>query len=328
MHFFGFRGNHAAKDSIARCFDSGRVPHAFLIDGPEGCGKRMLAGIMAAAAVCASDDEKPCGVCRQCRNALSGNHPDIIRVSGGAGARSFSVDQVRAIRMEANVAPNDAEKKVYILSNIHNMTEQAQNALLKILEEPPSFVMFILTCDGKSRVLPTVLSRVQTVAVGPVSEDEAVEALLEQSESLDRETAADAARMSGCVIGRAKAGLESGGFGAARELCGEFSDAVCSAEEYRLLRLTGKLEKDRALFATFLNTLILLLRDAAAARTGIQTRLSGCERESGLLAGRLAISQLYGMLETLRQARRAVDGNVNHTLLLTWLFSTLWEQSH
>lgn len=146
-----------AQPFLAACLRSGRLPHAVLV---EGAGGSALAGKIARAALCSGAGEKPCGRCRDCLKAEKGAHPDLIVITGGDRTRSFHIDAVRSLRREAYIRPNEADRKVFILENAHNMTVQAQNALLKIIEEPPAGVMFILTCDNKSAMLETVLSRV------------------------------------------------------------------------------------------------------------------------------------------------------------------------
>jgi hypothetical protein len=327
MLFKGFFGNASVKEQLTNALQSGRMPHAVLIDGPQGSGKRTLARIIAAAAVCESTTERPCGICRQCINAFADNHADIMSYSGEK-ARSFSVDTVRKIRSEAYISPNDADIKVYILIGIHNMTEQAQNALLKIIEEPPAHVMFVMTCEGRSRVLSTVQSRCALVTLGSVSEEEAVTALLADVPLIERDKALQAAALSGYIIGRAKKGLEEGSYSEAATLADAFSKALCGATEYDFIKLSGKFEKGSSLFAAFLELLPQLFRDALCAKNGVSSRLSGCGEEALKLSRNLTQRQLYTLISTSLSARAALDRNANATLLATALFSNMWQDAH
>jgi DNA polymerase-3 subunit delta' len=328
MRFEGFYGNNNAKGQLSAAFDSDRQPHAILIDGPEGSGKRTLAGIIAQAAVCEGGGELPCGKCRQCVNAKNGGHPDI-KICGGTGkARSFPIDTVRQVRMDASVLPNDAEKKVYILTDTHNMGIPAQNALLKIIEEPPAYVMFILTCVGRSRMLETIQSRVSLVSLSPVTEEETVQALLDENPALTQEKARAAARMSGGIIGRAKQGFEEGSFLAAETLSDQFANALCGSDQYRFLRLSGTLEKDQGLSLAYIELLPLLFRDACAAKAGAHADMSGCESAALKLADGLTQSQLFKLTRCSLDAVAAVERYTNKTLLLTSLFLKLWQHAH
>lgn len=326
MRFQGFYGNERAKRLLSGAVDAGCLPHAILIDGPEGSGKKTLASLIAQAAVCEGDGEKPCGKCRQCVNAREGNHPDIALYAAGSSARSFPVDTVRKIRMDASVAPNDAAKKVYILAGVQNMTEQAQNALLKILEEPPAYVLFVLTCESRAGVLATVQSRCALIPLGPVTGDEAAEAL--EKTGMDPETAKKAALLSGGLIGRAIAGVGDGSFAAAAAVSGDFVRALCASREYDLLRLTGRLEKEPELLHAFLGLLPLLFRDAAAVKAGLPSYLSGRGEEAERLAAGLTARAVFSLTQISLEAGLDEGRYVNKTLLLTSLFARLWRGAH
>ena len=170
MRWDGLAGNLSAKKTLSGFVDAGRLPHALLIEGPPGSGRRSFALRMAQAAVCLAAEENPCGVCAGCHKALADTHPDIMRAGGSGGARSFHVDAIRAIRETAYILPNEAPRRVILLEQAENMTDTAQNALLKILEEPPGHVLFILTCENRSQMLPTIQSRAVCVALGAVEE--------------------------------------------------------------------------------------------------------------------------------------------------------------
>lgn len=138
--------------------------HACIVVSSDAGVRRRRALEIARTAVCEKGDTEPCGVCRQCRLALSEIHPDIIFINRptddkGKQKREIYVDQIRAMAADAWTLPQEAEKKVYIISEAGRMNEQAQNAALKILEEPPSFVMFVLCADSAEELLPTIRSR-------------------------------------------------------------------------------------------------------------------------------------------------------------------------
>ena len=134
-------------------FDSERLSHAYITQGDT-------VQIIAATAVCLNPSETgACMICKHCQKATRGIHPDIISLSKSQDARYFTVDQIRDLKRDVIVVPNEAEKKVYILNDAHFMNENAQNAFLQILEEPPGHVVFILKTDFPTMLLPTILSR-------------------------------------------------------------------------------------------------------------------------------------------------------------------------
>ena len=149
------------KSRLSIAFGGDRFPNAAVLEGGTADGRRELALFLARAALCSGEGERPCGVCPNCVKALAGSHADL-RVEGGSGAaRSFHVDVVRSVRDDAFIRPNEAARKVFVLLEAQAMSEQAQNALLKVLEEPPPSVLFLLTVPSASMLLPTVRSRSQ-----------------------------------------------------------------------------------------------------------------------------------------------------------------------
>ena len=165
--------------------ESGRLPHACLIHAPTREAALEKARALAAAAVCSGSGARPCGRCRDCRKVEAGVHPDVITVSRltddkGRQKQAISVDQIRALSADAIVLPNEAARKVYILDEAETMNPAAQNAALKLLEEPPAGAVFLLCTVNPLLLLPTVRSRCAQLGVGgeePDTADEAVQAL-------------------------------------------------------------------------------------------------------------------------------------------------------
>ncbi len=147
-----------------------RLAHAYMIVSPNEDARNSAAGRLAAAMLCEGDGPRPCGACRACRKALAGIHPDISVVEPGLDAqgrkrREILVDAVRALASDAQVMPNEASGRVFIIRDADTMNPQAQNALLKLLEEPPAGVSFVLCAANEARLLPTVRSRCERLRV-------------------------------------------------------------------------------------------------------------------------------------------------------------------
>ena len=147
-----------AYNNLKKIIESGRIPHSFLIEGSTKEKRLKMALHIAKSVVCTSDN-KPCGVCNGCRTADNYANPDISFVSPQNDKKFISVDRIRALRQEAFVMPHSAEKRVFIIEDAENLNEQGQNALLKILEEPPKTVVFILLVSSRTTLLETVVSR-------------------------------------------------------------------------------------------------------------------------------------------------------------------------
>lgn len=144
--------------------DAGRLSHAYIISAASASAAQRTARRIAAAAVCTGAGERPCGVCRACRKAMGDIHPDILHIrrltdSKGNPRREIGVDQIRQMASDAYVLPNEAERKVYIVEDADSMNIPAQNAALKLLEEPPAGAIFLLCVQNAMQLLPTVRSR-------------------------------------------------------------------------------------------------------------------------------------------------------------------------
>lgn len=144
-----------------------RLSHAYIISGAPGSGGEELAGILAAAYVCSSEGDRPCGRCSGCRKAKGNIHPDIIRLTVPEGKRNITVEQVRRLRADAYVRPNEARRKVFLIEDAQAMNDSAQNALLKVLEDGPDYLSFLLLTENAQELLPTIRSRCETLSLVP-----------------------------------------------------------------------------------------------------------------------------------------------------------------
>ncbi len=164
--FENILGNAYIKTTLAPSLASGTASHGYILSGPAGSGKKTLARLMAAAALCENrlDDGSPlpCGRCPSCHKVLSDISTDVFWISRGDKA-SVSVEQIRQVRQGLYIPPNDGDRKFYIFEDAHTMTDQAQNALLLSLEEPPPFVHFLLLTEDHASLLETIRSRAPVI---------------------------------------------------------------------------------------------------------------------------------------------------------------------
>lgn len=260
----GFAGNDEIKTVIRNAVKSGRFPHAFIIEGESGSGRYTLAKMIAAAAVC-KEENAPCGKCRRCELVMNNAFADVYTYSPDGA--TFKVDTVRSIRDGAFVMPIEAERKVCILKDCDKMNEPAQNAFLKILEEPPSFMVFILICENAASLLATVRSRCVTLSVSLPEYETAAEYAAQVSGKPQTEAAA-AVKASHCNIGKALKIL-AGDKNTAAILSSEFISAMYKKDRFAAIKTVKELEKDRQLFSSFLSELELgLAGDLKSAACG------------------------------------------------------------
>ena len=318
--FSTFLENEEAKGTLTRYLAGGRLPHAILLEGETGLGKKTFAKLIAAGAECTAEPVlRPCGLCRDCKKVLGNSHPDVQLFSGKGGARSFHIDLIRQIRSGLYTAPNEGRVTVYILADAHTMTQQAQNALLKILEEPPPHLLFILTVQNRDQLLGTILSRVTPIPLKPVSPEGVYAALSARFPDEPQQRLQQAASLAGGNIGKAIGliGEESGlPF---LERCTQILQDLILPDSYALLEHLSSFEKDRPGIFRLIDRLCLLVRDVMVSRSDGIPLLSGEADVTAALAKRISPTQCQKLLALLGTARSRLEQNVSGALLTTWL---------
>lgn len=168
------KGNHAILRELIAGIQNNTAVHAYLFAGPAGLLKRETARYFAAALLCDGDGTPPCGSCDNCVQSAGSNNPDLIAKSlkDLTTKKSIGVDEIREIIADVYTRPFKASKKVYIIEDGEALTVGAQNALLKVLEEPPAYAVFILCTSEADKILPTIRSRSRIIRFQPKSENE------------------------------------------------------------------------------------------------------------------------------------------------------------
>lgn len=167
MELSALMGNERLKEQLSQREKGRGLSHAYIISGPAGSGRHTLARLLASGMLCTSRGEKPCGHCGPCVKVMKGLHPDLSVIAGPAEGKPVTVDQVRALRSDAYIRPNEGERKVYLLEGADQMNSSAQNAMLKLLEEGPPYAAFLLIAKNAGGLLQTVRSRCEELTLTP-----------------------------------------------------------------------------------------------------------------------------------------------------------------
>lgn len=263
MRFDGLLGNARLKRELTAALDGGRLSHCYLLTGPAGSGRHTLARLLAAAMEC-TGEAAPCLRCPACRKVLSGNHPDLVVVDEPE-KKQVPVERIRRARADAFIRPNEGKRKIFWLPRAQDLGGAAQNALLKLLEEPPPYGAFLLRAEAPEQLLPTVRSRCVELRLLPLEARLLREELARRHPDLAPAQLDRAAAASGGFLGRALALLE-----AEEPLLPQtvrFARAYAAGDALALLELLAGMERlGRAQLEPVLEQLLRLLADALLAR--------------------------------------------------------------
>lgn len=323
MNFPGFAGNSEVKAALSAAFASRRFPHAIILQGENGCGKRTLAGLIAKALVCQNRESAPCGECPSCIRAAAGSHPDIRIVEGSGVSRSLTVDAVKSVIADAYRMPEEADVNVYILLLGDRSPEAAQNKLLKVIEEPPENTVFILVCRFAEQLLPTIRSRAQSFTLLPPPPEEA-SAWIQKRLGLAAREADRLTAQYGGNIGRMLEEAENGGADQSLAIAAEMVQAMLSPEGGSLLKAAAPLQKDRKLCGDVLSRLGTIFRDACVLRAGGNSLLGGAPEEADRLQS-LPMKRLSALPGIAEEFQQKLERNANMPLLVTCLCVRLRE---
>lgn len=314
MGFEAFLGNERLKENLTGSLRRGHVSHFYLICGPKGSGKHTLAKLLAAAILCGKSDA-PCGRCAACRKAMEGNHPDFITVTDPEH-KNIAVKIVREIRDDMFIRPNEAEHKIYLFAQ--DLGTEGQNALLKVLEEPPKYGVFMLLTDNPEKILPTVRSRCTELNLLALPADTLRRALLREFPEASSGDIDAAMLRSGGFLGQAKEILAGGEAVSPQTVA--FAESF-AARDYLALTQTlvpmQKLKRDQLI--DILSQWLDILEGALAARSGMTAAAAHSRR----LSAALSSQELMDAIRSLQKALTYAHSNVSPAAICGWLERTL-----
>lgn len=310
MGFDALLGNERLKQNLVTTLHSGRISHFYLISGPQGSGKKTLAQLLGQAILC-QGRHKPCGTCPACRKVLHHNHPDFITVTDPEH-KNVAVKIVRDIREDVFIRPNEADFKIYLFPQ--DLGIEGQNALLKILEEPPSYGVFLLLTDNPEKILPTVRSRCTELKMQALPAQALTAYLSARYPQASAEDITAAADRSGGFLGQALELLESGG--AVPPQTEDLVKALCSRDVMTLTETLVPMEKwKRDALDEILESWIALTAEALAHRSG----MAAVSPLARTLAQHCGSPELDQITRCLKKASVYTQSNVSPAAVCGWL---------
>ncbi len=314
MSFANIHGQDWAISLLRRGIETCRLPHALLFTGPQGVGRCLTAVTVAKVLNCLQGTpEDCCDRCLACTKIAKGVHPDVHLVTP-EGA-SLKIDQIRGLTQEATLKPYEGRRKIFILDHVETMTDQAQNALLKTLEEPPGTAVLVLIAPEASALLPTITSRCSQIRFGPLSEHAVAARLLE--EGSDDEDAHFLASLAGGSLGRAQELRNS----PLKEIRGLVEQAFALPAEKILpvLDLTERVVRQKETLSLFVEGLLAWCRDLTVSKVTHRDALLANRSRAAALRRQsepLGLTRLLGMYHTVKQTLDGLSRHANPRLSL------------
>ncbi len=323
-------GQEQIKDHLTHTIEQGKISHAYVINGERFSGKEFIANVFAMALQCEHPDGvEPCQQCHSCKQALSGNQPDIIRVTHEK-PNTIGVDDIRTqINTDIAIKPYSSPRKIYIIQEGEKMTAQAQNALLKTLEEPPAYAVILILTTNMDALLPTILSRCVVLNMKPVRDDLVKKYLMEELQIPDYKANVCVAFARG-NLGKARQLASSEEFDHIKEEAVSMLKYVQDMEINEMLAAIKKIQEYKFDVEDYLDILAIWYRDVLLFKATNDANHLIFKEEIQYIkkcADRCAYEGIEDILKALDKAKSRLKANVNFELTMELLLMAIKENS-
>ena len=320
-------GQEQIKEHLQNALSTGKVSHAYIINGEKFAGKEFIAKVFAMALQCQAGEVNPCQECHACKQALSDNQPDIIKVTHEK-PNAISVDDIRAqINNDVAIKPYSSPYKIYIMNEAEKMTVQAQNAILKTLEEPPEYAVILLLTSNVNSLLPTILSRCVVLNMKPVSDSLVRKYLMEQMQIPDYKAEVCVAFARG-NIGKARLLASSEDFENVKGEAVSLLKYIQDMELHEIIAAIKKINDYKLEINDYLDIMAIWYRDVLLFKATKDVNHLVFREEIQTLrniAGRSSYEGIESVIEALQKAKNRLDANVNFELTMELLMLEIKE---
>lgn len=320
-------GHKNIIDYIMNAVREDKVSHAYILNGARGSGKRMLATLFAETLLCEKKGETPCGKCHSCIQADSGNHPDIIRVQHEK-PNSISVEDIRTqVNNDIMIKPYQGPYKIYIIPEADLMTPQAQNALLKTIEEPPEYAVLFLLTENAEQLLPTITSRCVMLKLRNIRDTLIKKYLMEKLEVPDYKADMCTAFAQG-NMGRAIMLANSEHFNEIRDEAVQLLKYIHDMEISEIVKAVKRISVYKLEVNDYLDIIMIWYRDVLLYKATKDVEKVVFKDQISSIKEQAKKSSYEGIeliLESLEKAKARLRANVNFDLVMELLFLTIKE---
>ena len=320
-------GQEQLKEHLQNAISTNKISHAYIINGERNSGKEFIARIFAMALQCEKGGVEPCNECHSCRQALSHNQPDIIYISHEK-PNTIGVEDIRTqINGDIDIKPYSSPRKIYIMNEGEKMTVQAQNALLKTLEEPPEYAVILILTTNVGELLPTILSRCVVLNMKPVTDAQVKKYLMEELGVPDYKANICVAFARG-NIGKAKLLASSEEFEKVKDEAITLAKYINDMEINEIVKAIKKISEYKFDVNDYLDILSVWYRDVLLfkATKDINSLIFKEEIQQIMkVSDRSTYAGIETIVNALQQAKRRLEANVNFDLTMELLLLTIKE---
>ncbi|MBM7614739.1 DNA polymerase III subunit delta' [Alkaliphilus hydrothermalis] len=313
MAFEEIVGQERIVEILKKTLLNNTFSHAYLFEGLEGLGKKQMALEFAKGVICSQEGMKPCNVCQTCRRIQEGNYPEVNLIQEDG---TIKIEKIRELQKDIQMKPYEGRKKIYIINHAENMTVQAQNALLKTLEEPPAYATIILLTVNGNSLLPTIISRCQILKFRPV-EIGKIQQVLMEGRGVSREESRMVSSFSNGIIGRALKLLEDEDFKRIREEVLKLTEEMLRRDTINLLESVDFFTKEKNQIEEILDMLVSWYRDLMIYKETQELHfLMNCDRIEEIQdqSNRIGLKKIRDIIFIIDQTKGNIKSNVNFQL--------------
>ena len=320
-------GQEQLKEHLQNAIAANKVSHAYIINGERSAGKEFIAKVYAMTLQCEKGETEPCGECHSCRQALGNNQPDIIYISHEK-PNTIGVEDIRAqINNDIGIKPYSSPYKIYIINEGEKMTPQAQNALLKTLEEPPAYAVILILTTNVETLLPTILSRCVVLHMKPVPDKLVKKYLMEQLEIPDYKANICVAFARG-NIGKAKMLASSEEFEKVKDEAISLVKNINEMEINEIVKAIKKISEYKFDVNDYLDILMAWYRDVLffKATKDVNSLVFKEEIQQIMkMSDRSTYEGIETIVNALQSAKKRLEANVNFDLTMELLLLAIQE---
>lgn len=321
-------GHKQIKQHLKKAVVMDKISHAYIFSGEDGTGKNMLAEAFSNLLQCAGrlGKEEVCHTCQSCLQAETNNHPDIIRITHEKA--SIGIDDIRTqMNNDIGIKPYSSPYKIYIIDEAEKLTEQAQNALLKTIEEPPSYGIVLLLTNNLNTLLPTILSRCVTLKLQPVDKDLIKEYLMSNHQVPDY-LAELSQLFSGGNVGKAIKYASSEEFDIMKGDALHILKYIDEMKIYEIMEAIKKLSEHKEQITEYLDFFILWYRDVLIFKATQDVNLLTYKSEIQEImkqSNKKSYEAVQSILNAIDKAKLRLKANVNSDIALELMLLTIQE---